>query len=196
MSTYNDALLEYESEDDNGKIRLIYAYFGLAIYYSQVLEETFSIMLWTDRIFKNKVKTNKEVNEIIDAIENSKKPMGVFINEVKQSYILTEVIIKNLQSTLRKRNYLVHKYFKMEIQKCISDLGTKEMLKYFGEFIDETKKIDSELNKYYSKYTDRMGLTKEKIEELVNEMKSEELKREKTTVNHAKPLNKPVISQK
>jgi uncharacterized protein with HEPN domain len=184
MSTYKDALAEYESEDENGKHRLIYSYFGLAIYFSQVLEETFSIMLWTDRIFKKKVKTNKEVNEIIEAIENSKKTMGIFINEVKHSYSLTEKLTTDLKNLLEKRNYLVHKYFKIEIQKCYSDLGRKEMLEYFGDFIDQTKSIDSELNNYYSKHTEKMGFTKEKIEQLVIEMKEEELNREKTTANN------------
>ena len=178
MSTYLDALEVYSSEDENGKTRLIYAYFGLAVYFSQVLEETFSIMLWTDRIFKKKVKTNKEVNEIIDSIEKSKRTMGVFINEVKQTYSLTEKLAEDLKIVLDKRNYLVHKYFKLEIQKFYSDLGKKEMLEYFGKFIDETKRVDSELNQYYSKYTDKLGLTKEKIEELVNEMKAEEKHRE------------------
>jgi uncharacterized protein with HEPN domain len=177
MSTYLTALEEYNHEDENGKSRLIYAYFGLAIYFSQVLEETFSIMLWTDKIFKKKVKTNQEVNEIIDAFENSKKTMGVFINEIKQSYSLSENIAIDLKSVLEKRNYIIHKYFKIEIQKFFTDIGKKEMLEYFGNFIDEVKKIDSELNNYYSKYTDRMGLTKQRIKEIMSEMKKEELDR-------------------
>lgn len=180
MSTYLDALEEYFLEDDNGKTRLIYAYFGLAIYMSQVLEETFSIMLWTDRIYKKKVKTNREVNEIIDSIEQSKRTMGVFINEVKQNYSLTTKLAEELMSVLETRNYLVHKYFKLEIQKFYSDLGRKEMLEYFGNFIDRTKSVDTELNQYYSKYTDKLGLTKERIEEIVNEMKTEEKHRENT----------------
>lgn len=104
MNTYITALEEYNHEDENGKSRLIYAYFGLAIYFSQVLEETFSIMLWTDKIFKKQVKTNKEVNDIINVIENSKKTMGVLINEVKQSYSLTESLATDLKSILEKRN--------------------------------------------------------------------------------------------
>src|SRR5690606_7571602 len=98
-------------------------------------------MLWSDRIFKKKVKSNKEVNEIIDAIENSKKTMGLFINEVKQTYSLPEELIESLKDILEKRNYIVHKYFKLEIQKFASDLGKKEMLKYFCSFIDNVKQI-------------------------------------------------------
>jgi hypothetical protein len=54
-------------------------------------------MLWTDRIFYKKVKKNKEVNEIIDSIENSKKTMGIFINEVKNSYSLTDKLTTDLK---------------------------------------------------------------------------------------------------
>jgi hypothetical protein len=180
MSTYHDAIKEFNKEDDNGKHRLIYAYFGLAIYWSQVLEETFSIMLWTDRVFKNKVKTTKEVNEIIDTIENSKKTLGGFINEVKQAYTLSNELTENLENILVKRSYLVHKYFKLEIQKFYSDIGKREMLKYFGDFIDESNKLNSEMNKYYSEYTNRLGLTQEKIQEMADQMKSEELNREKS----------------
>ena len=179
MTTFKEALIQYENENEDGKIRLIYSYFGLAIYFSQILEETFSTMLWTNRVFKKKIKTSKELNEIIDTIENSKKTMGVFINEIKQSYNLDEKLRTDLDKMLKDRNFLVHKYFKIEIQKCFSEIGKKEMLEFFGNFIDQSKKIDSELQKYYVEYKIRMGVTEEKIEEIVNEMKQTELKREK-----------------
>lgn len=178
MTQYETALEEYENENDDGKHKTIYAYFGLAIYFGQILEETFSTMLWTDGIFKNKVKTNKEVREIIDAVENSRKTMGRFITDVKKAYNLSEDLIKELKDVLDKRNYLVHKYFKLEIQKSYSELGRKEMLKYFCDFIDQSKSIDSNLTSYYQQYKLKMGFTDEKIEELVQQMKDDELKRE------------------
>jgi len=168
---------EYETEDNNGRHRLVYAYFGLAIYFGQCLEETFSIMLWTDRIFKKKVKTNAEVNEIIDAIENSKKTMGNFINEVKQSYSLTTSIVDQLDKILDTRNYLAHKYFKLHIAKFHSDVGQLEMIKYFCDFIDDSKQLDEQLKVFYAKYTDKFGLTEERIEQLMIEMKDQELQR-------------------
>lgn len=181
MNAYTDAINEYNLEDENGQSRLIYAYFGLAIYFSQILEETFSIMLWSDKIFKQEVQTSSEVNEIIDTIENSKKTMGNFINEVKQSYSLTEKLTIELKLILGKRNYLVHKYFKIEVQKLLSGKGRKEMLKYFCDFMDEAQSINEELQVYYSKYTDSLGLTQERIEELMAEMKNEEIERVKNS---------------
>src|SRR5690554_4350790 len=111
MNQYETALEEYENENEDGKHKTIYAYFGLAVYFGQILEETFSTMMWTDGIFKNKVKTNKEVREIIDAVENSRKTMGRLITDVKKAYNLSEDLIKELKDVLDKRNYLVHKYF-------------------------------------------------------------------------------------
>lgn len=174
---YDLAKDEYETEDNDGRHRLVYAYFGLAIYFGQCLEETFSIMLWTDRIFKKKVKTNAEVNKIIDAIENSKKTMGNFINEVKQSYNLTTSIVDQLDKILDTRNYLAHKYFKLHIAKFHSELGQLEMIKYFCDFIDDSKELDEKLKAYYTSYTDKLGLTDERIEQLMIEMKEQEIKR-------------------
>lgn len=180
METIHDiALKEFYSENENGKYRLTYAYFGLAIYFGQCIEETFSIMLWTDGIFKKKPKANKEVNEIIDSIENSRKTMGKLLNEVKQSYKFTKKQIIALDEILKDRNYLAHKYFKLNIQKFYSEVGQLEMIKYFCDFIEKSELIDKELNSLYRNYTDKLGLTDEKISELMNDMKLQEIKRNK-----------------
>jgi hypothetical protein len=139
----------------------------------------YPIMLWTDRIFKKKVKTNKEINDIIDTIENSKKTMGNLLNEIKTNYGLTDKQISDLDNILKKRNYLIHKYFKIEIQKLLSEIGKKEMLKFLCDFIDKVRLIDTELKVYYRNYTLKLGLTDERIEGLMNEMKTTELERDK-----------------
>lgn len=174
---YDIAKNEYETEDDNGRHRLVYAYFGLAIYFGQCLEETFSIMLWTDRIFRQKVKTNAEVNQILDTIENSKKTMGNFITEVKNCYNLPNSIIDQLDKILSLRNHLAHKYFKLNIAKFYSEVGQLEMIEYFCDFIEKSQHLDDQLKLYYKNYTDKLGVTEERIEELMNQMKEEEIKR-------------------
>jgi len=178
-SRFVKAKSEHASTDENGKYQLVYSYFGLAIYYGQCIEETFSIMLWTDQLFKKNPKTNKEVNDLIDAIENSKKTMGNFINEVNQNYKLDPSIVDQLAVILEKRNYLVHKYFKHHISKFHSEVGQLEMIQYFCEFIDESTALDKKLNDYYKNYTDRLGLTDEKLEEILIQLKTDELNRVK-----------------
>ena len=171
MTTFELAMSEYNEEDENGQSRIIYTYFGLAVYQAQCLEETFSFMLWSSRIIENNVMTNEEVNEIIDSLENSKKTMGNFIYEVKKTYNLSDDIEKALVEILEARNYLIHKYFKLEIAKFYSDKGRKSMLKFFSTFIDDAIKIDEDLKLYSEKYKLKLGLVDKDIEQLMEEMK-------------------------
>lgn len=178
MSIFERAKHEYESSDDDEKHRLIYAYFGLAVFESQCLEECFSLMLTTDRIFKRKVKTNREVNENIDSIEQSKKTMGKFINEVKKSYNLPKELKEDLEKLLENRNYLIHKYFKQKIHLVYSDAGRIEMIQYFCNFIDKARETDAKLKSYYSVYTEKMGITDGLIDQMLEDIKTEEKKKD------------------
>jgi uncharacterized protein YutE (UPF0331/DUF86 family) len=107
-----------------------------------------------------------------------KKTMGQLLQEIKENYGLSEDHKEILKNVLVKRNYLIHKYFRLEIQKFYSETGQKEMLKYFGDIIDETKLIDNELNQYFEHYKLKLGFDEKRISELVAKMKEEELKRD------------------
>ena len=112
------------------------------------------------------------MNDIIDAIEGSKRTMGNFISEVGQNYKLSEELKGKLIILLDKRNYLVYKYFKLEITRFYSELGQKEMIKYFCDFIHDSEEIDHELKSYYTIYTEKLGITDNKIEKLMADMKA------------------------
>lgn len=182
--TLLQAISEYNSENEDGQHKIIYSYFGLLIYQIQCLEETMSIMLWTNKIFKKKQKNKTDLRKIIDKIEKSEKTLGNFINEISQNYNLPEKVSSDLKIILDKRNFIVHSYFKVEIHKMISDLGRREILEYFCNTIDDIRLMDNHLKKYYTKYTDALGLTKEKIESIIEEIRKEELLREKTVANN------------
>ncbi|MCE3269428.1 MAG: hypothetical protein K0R49_1682 [Burkholderiales bacterium] len=51
------------------------------------------------------------------------------------------------------------------------------MIKYFCDFIDNSKLADELLKTYYANYAYKLGLTEDKIEKLMNEMKEQEIKR-------------------
>lgn len=176
-SRYTDAIFEHEQEDENGKSKNVYAYYGLAIYQSQCLEESFSLMLVTNRILKKMLKTNRDINDFMDKLETSKKTMGVFLNEVKQAYDLPEALKDDLSILLDTRNFLVHKYFKVNIQKFYSEVGQREMLKYFCDFVDRSRAMEDTLKDYYLHHLEGMGLTEEHIQSLMDEIISEEQER-------------------
>ena len=100
--------------------------------------------------------------------------MGNLINEVKLSYGLATNHLNVLEDVLNRRNFIVHKYFKIETAKFYSDTGKKEMLKYLCNFVDDAIFIDSELNQYYNDYKLKLGFTDEKIAEITSQMESKE----------------------
>ncbi|MGA1931204.1 hypothetical protein ACH5BF_00565 [Arcobacter sp. YIC-464] len=170
---YEIAIEEYLNEDDNGKHKLIYAYFGLAIYKSQCLEETFSNMLLLHRTYNKTLTSLEDIDKEISS--SSKKTMGKLIQEIKIEYNFPNSLEEDLSKVLNTRNYLVHKYFKENIQKFFTETGQKEMLNFFSEFIDKSTQVDNELDLYYKHYKDKFSFTDDVIENIISNMKEEEI---------------------
>ncbi|MCM8527861.1 MAG: DUF86 domain-containing protein [Lentisphaeraceae bacterium] len=178
MNSYTDALSEYECESEDGRAKLIYAYFGASIYHGQCLEEELCQMLWLNEFFNSKEKTKEYLNTIIDKHEASKKTLGQSIGTLKKVYIISDEDEVSLGNILKKRNFLVHKYFRINVDKFFSEVGKKEMLKYFCEFIESTNIIEDKLKTYSFKYAQRLGITSELINKYLDILKETEKKRD------------------
>jgi len=176
--TYNAALIEFKEESDDGKTRLVYAYFGLACYLAQCMEEGLESMLWLKRLNEGEATSNDEVVELIESYENSKKTMGNLVYELKGAYQLAQDDADSLSTFLRNRNYLAHKFFKVQSEKFFSNKGKLEMIKYCCEFTDSYRVLDTSLKKYYASYLNRLGMTEQKIEEFMKVGKNEEKQRD------------------
>jgi len=173
MTLYDDAIVDYEVEDENKQTKTVYASFGVAVYWAQVLEKQYAGMLIVSRLVKKKPKSLEEQVEIVEKVENSRNTMGQFLGEVKQVYDLPDELNEELGQVLKKRNYLVHHYFKENIQKCYSDAGRREMMKYFSDFIDEVKQVDEQLVPLSKKYVQQLGITEEMLSQIMKEMQNE-----------------------
>ena len=78
MGLYEDvAFKEYETECVD-EYRLVYSYFGLAIYHCQVIEMSLSMILIFHKICKSRIKSSSDVKAIFDKIDNAKKNIGLF----------------------------------------------------------------------------------------------------------------------
>jgi|GEM_PF-430597 len=177
MTMHQRAIDEFEMADEEGQHQLVYAYFGLAIYTAQCIEQAFTNMIWLHRIFKENANSQVEMNKIVEEVENSRMTMGGLLNEVKVAYTMDDKIKDSLKSILETRNYLAHQYFKVEIQKFHTEIGRKEMLVYLAKFSDDAREVDNSLGTYYEKYHQRLGITEEKLRGLVEEQKKIEIER-------------------
>lgn len=105
--------------------------------------------------------TKSKVESIFDKIEKSKDTMGTLLKSVKKAYTITDIHINELEIVLNQRNYLSHYFFKDNSLKFYSDEGKLEMIKDCIDFIDKSKIIDKELEKYYLNYRTKLGISDE-----------------------------------
>ena len=171
---YELALEEYVNEEAISQDKIIFAYFGLAIYKWQCLEHEFENMLWIKNIFTNNITTSEELDDLVHGIECKKYTMWKQIHELRKIYSFSGDIEVELVKVLDIRNHLIHRYFKENIQKFSSKQWIQEMLKFFTNFIERANILDNELQKYTDIYKKKLWITDEKINATINELKDKE----------------------
>ncbi len=170
-----------QNEEDE-RIKLVYSYFGLAVYWAQCIEQTFENMIILYKIITEENVTRKYIDSIFQKIENSKATMGKQIHNIKRVYSISNIHEKELNEILRQRNYLAHNFFKDNSLKFYSNEGRKEMIEECVNFIDQSKSLDKELNLYYEKYKQEIGIT----EDVINNQLNAELEKERKRIKNNK----------
>lgn len=166
--------LEYAGEDERTK--LVYAYFGLAVYEAQCLEGTFDYMILASKLYSNRDEQKEYLADLSDKHEREGKTMGKLLNELQRHYELPNDLTFNLRRVLERRNYLVHDYFKENAFKFCSEEGERKMIRYFCYFYDRVKQVDYKLDYYYQTYRIELGITEEKIAEIIEVLRKDEEK--------------------
>lgn len=128
----------------------VYAYFGLAIYYSQVLEHQLLNMLLLANTINEEITVNKDYEKCFYSISN--KTLGKLIKHINKYYCLRLIDRKKLESLLKRRNYLAHHYFKDNIGLFATESGRMILIKYFDDFTTEMISMDQIMNGYVKNY--------------------------------------------
>jgi hypothetical protein len=170
---YKTAIEIFDKLDSDDKAKEIYAHFGLAVYFAQVLEQKAINMI----TFCRKTKSNMTNQEQIDALWNDydlgSRTFGVLINEIKQLYSLSDKDGKELTDVLKLRNYIAHDYFRFNTELFYSDSGQKRMIKDFIEFQERANSLDNILQQYLKVFCIELGLTDERIDTILEQTKKE-----------------------
>ncbi len=170
---YKTAIDLFNTLDDNEKAREIYAHFGLAVFFAQVLEQQAINMIAICKQTKARMTTQEQVDSLWNDYDLGSRTFGVLINEIKQLYNLSEEDYKELKDVLKLRNYISHDYFRINTELFYSDSGQKRMIKDFVEFRDRAKSVDKILQKYIKIYSVKIGLTDDRINDFIEQTKKE-----------------------
>jgi len=153
----------------------VYAYFGLAMYRAQCVEQSIvQLLIFFDFFIKNvpKFRTSQQWEMDFDTFDKalSKKTMGNLLSLLKDIGVLDETITNKLSLALKKRNYLAHTYFVEHALDFINEAGRNNMIKELQEIIEMLNTVEETLQPISRAAAIKYGLTDEVLERLKNEM--------------------------
>ncbi|MDK8193484.1 hypothetical protein QP794_25670 [Paenibacillus sp. UMB7766-LJ446] len=155
-----------KSDTESEHAKECYAYFGLAVYYSQVLEHQLVNMIILLKRSQGLLPTESDFDVLY--IQRSKRTLGNLISEIKELFQLQEDEKNELEEVLRQRNFIVHDYFKEKIALTLTESGRNELVNELQRFVERVRNIDSRLEVYSDRMRKSVGLTDEMLE---NELK-------------------------
>jgi hypothetical protein len=169
--TYEQAIEEYDALDDDGKSKTLYAHFGLAVYFAQLLEQQAINMIVIKHIADKKVKSQDHLDKLWQDYDMGRKTLGPLIKELSKLYTFSDELASDLDEVLKLRNYIAHDYFRLNGEILQSDQGRRRMIKDFVEFRIKAKAVDVRLEEILDQINEKLGMTKEKLAEEMEALK-------------------------
>ncbi|MFZ3166799.1 MAG: hypothetical protein WA130_04225 [Candidatus Methanoperedens sp.] len=152
-----------ELDPESQRIKDVYAYFGVVMYYAQCLERTTAISLATVYGPGPQKITRTQFDVLLES--NFKKTLGKLIHELRNGSSISDDFESILSEALKKRNWLAHHYFWDRAQKFKTEEGQKDMKEELQEIADYFKEIDKNLTLILTNWGKKYGVTAEMIQQ-------------------------------
>jgi len=159
-----------EEYDEDEHVKTVYAYFGLAIYFSQVLEHGLvNALVNVDLIPRRagrqvpKQEWFKEFDSFMD--QHFETTLGKMIRSLKSVIAVPEGLESVLAAALKKRNFLAHHYFKDRAAEFMTKSGRDEMISELQEARMLFEEADDKLDEVVKPLRERFGITDERLAE-------------------------------
>ena len=147
--------------DENDHTRDVYAYFGVSLYYAQVLEHGLVNTLVTLRLGKCPMLPTE-----VDALQDShfESTLGTLIKELKAVVDVPHDLQNELAQALKLRNWLAHDYFRERAEAWFTETGRDSMLAELKRCRDAFKSADAMLEKAFEAARLKLGITDARLE--------------------------------
>ena len=157
-----------ETYDEDEHVKEVYAYFGLAIYFSQVLEHGLvNSLVFLDLLPRRaghpvpNEKWFKEFDAFMD--QHFETTLGKMIRSLKNVISVPQDLESLLAVALEKRNFLAHHYFKDRSIEFMTKIGRDKMIIELQEARTLFKHADDQLDEVVRPLREHFGLTDEQF---------------------------------
>jgi len=156
------------------QVREVYARFGLALYFAQVLERGIvNALIFLDLIpnRSKRLRSTKEWETEYDAFASRhfQKTLGGLIRALGEVKAVPDELEKLLASALHERNRLAHYYFWERADEFMTTPGCNRMITELAAARDLFDHADKRLMQITAAIRTRHGFTEERIEMMVLE---------------------------
>ena len=154
-------------DSESEQIQEVFAHFGLAMLQTQALERQLAVILVT----KNGPSPNRmtECEYDISLEDLFSKTLGRLVKKVETVGQLSEDEQEQLQEALKKRNWLVHRYFWERAKEFLSEPGRASMI----EELLETAELFQSLYELFTsrsvEWFEEAGITKREIDQAIEQ---------------------------
>ncbi|RUT29807.1 hypothetical protein EJP77_13370 [Paenibacillus zeisoli] len=131
---------------DSGQAKELFSYFGLAVYYSQALEQQLANLIMLMKVADGKVPSEEDFTVLFQLKLSSS--LGQLVREIQHNFSFSEEETEQLTRLWKQRNYIVHDYFKERIHETFSQVGRAAMIKELKAFKDEAQALELKLQRY------------------------------------------------
>jgi hypothetical protein len=153
-SAWHPEQLDLESD----QIRQVYANYGSAMYYAQVLEHGLVNFVAASRAGHPDKYSDALWDELFGMT------MGRQLQFVFEEAELSDVVIEQLRKALRVRNFLAHDFFRQRAEKLLSFRGRNEMLHELELLREELRDAEAAVSPTTLRLLDRKGVSREMVE--------------------------------
>ncbi|ASA22131.1 hypothetical protein [Paenibacillus donghaensis] len=144
---------------DSEQSKELFAYFGLAVYYCQALEQQLTNLLLLTKLSQGQTPTDAELSELYQRkLSNS---LGQLIKEIQHHFPFSEKETIQLQEVWKERNHIVHDYFKERIQETFTAAGRARMIRELKRFKNKASRLEAKLQSYCTELYMKLGIEEE-----------------------------------
>ncbi len=159
-------MMNEHDDTDGEQVKEVYARFGLAVYWAQVLEHGIvNALIILDLIPSRRhlARSTDEWGSEVDGFmdRHFQATMGRMMRELRDVTRMDDDLEQLLSEALRKRNWLVHDFFRERATGFISTTGREQMLSEVDRCRDLFQSADKRLEATVAPLRRKAGLTDE-----------------------------------
>ncbi|WP_298019459.1 hypothetical protein [uncultured Parasphingopyxis sp.] len=165
---------ELSKLDGDAQIKEVYARFGVAIYFAQVLEHgivnALTVFEFIPRAsdFSSEEEWTLEYDNFVEG--EFQNTLGKLVRKMNEHSIMDEQLRDKFSQAVQRRNALAHRFFGDSAEDFLSTAGRAKMIVHCEECREHFSNTDHLLEQKLAPIRSKYGIDEKKVEEVMSRM--------------------------